>query len=327
MKILYVPCHRVLEYDELRILRDLGYDVFSIGEYINPRSPQVDMRPALEYDVDSNLLDQYNKEGLSKGFFDKFDCVIVMNSLSFIIRHWRILKNKITILRTIGQSNQNIELQLQQYLKNGLKILRYSPLERSLKNYAGESGIIRFLKYKSDFKPRNILKKYVISFCQSVKQRGVHCGSKYIEELSTCLPFKLFGPNNESYPFFGGCPSYKDQIDELSTNSCYFYTGTHPAQYTLNFIEAMMAGIPIVALGERITYSLIRPFHLETPAIIDMCSKYQYDNIGSIVERCKILLEDPVLNDEISKKQIEVSDRLFSAELNNVQWSNFLNSM
>jgi len=39
MKILYLSCHAVLEYDELRILNDLGYDVTSVGGYINPKSP------------------------------------------------------------------------------------------------------------------------------------------------------------------------------------------------------------------------------------------------------------------------------------------------
>lgn len=325
MKILYISCHSILEYDELRILHDLGHEVFSIGAYINPKTPHVSIRPPLNYDIDPFLLDQYNKYNLSKEFIDNFDCVIVMHLLSIIEKHWDVLKNKITILRTIGQSVDNNELQLHKYVKEGLKILRYSPKERDINNYAGESGLIRFLKYQSDFKPRNVTKKSLISFGQSIKQRGRHCGASYIEEIATKVPFKLFGPNNESYNFFGGFLSYEEQLNELATNSCYLYTGTYPAQYTLNFIEAMLAGIPIISLGEEITYKLIDKFPLEVPSILDKVSGYHYNNIDDIVEQCNKLLNDTSFGDAISKKQIEIGANLFSAECNKHAWNNFLN--
>jgi hypothetical protein len=327
MKILYISCHSILEYDELRILNDLGHDVLSIGAYIVPKFPHVSMRPPLNYDVDHNLIDLYHKHKLSKEFVDKFDCVIVMHLMSIIEENWNVLKNKTTILRTIGQNVENNEIQLQKYVKEGLKILRYSPKERELKNYAGESGLIRFLKYRSDFKPRNLEKKSVISFGQSIKQRGVHCGAEYIEKIATEVPFKLFGPHNESYSFFGGLLSYENQINELATNHCYFYTGTYPAQYTLNFIEAMLAGIPIIALGEEITYKLIDKFPLEVPSILDMFGGYHYNNINDISDQFKKLLDDTSLNDEISKKQIEIGTKLFSAENNKHEWDKFLNSI
>ena len=36
MKMLYVSCHSVLEYDELRMLDSIGIEVFSLGTYLNP---------------------------------------------------------------------------------------------------------------------------------------------------------------------------------------------------------------------------------------------------------------------------------------------------
>ena len=56
MKILYLSCHSVLEYDEIRILSDLGYDVFSIGAYITPSIPHVDMRPSINIPSNPVLL-------------------------------------------------------------------------------------------------------------------------------------------------------------------------------------------------------------------------------------------------------------------------------
>lgn len=327
MKILYISCHSILEYDELRILHDLGHEVFSIGAYINPKTPHVSMRPPLNYDIDPFLMDQYNRYNLSKEFINNFDCIIIMHMTSVLEKYWDILKNKITILRTIGQNIADNELQLQKYVKEGLKILRYSPKERELNNYAGESGLIRFLKYKSDFKTRNPIKQSVISFGQAVKKRGPHCGSMYIEEIANRVPFKLFGPQNEEYNFFGGLISYEDQLIELSTNNCYFYTGTYPAQYTLNFIEALMAGIPIVSLSENITYKLINSFPFEVPLILDMISGYHYNDINDISNQFNILLNDISLNNEISKKQIEIGNMLFSAEYNKHEWTNFLNTL
>ena len=53
-----MSCHDVLEYDEIRILSQLGHDVFSTGGYINPRSPHSSMRPGLELDFNKSLFDK-----------------------------------------------------------------------------------------------------------------------------------------------------------------------------------------------------------------------------------------------------------------------------
>lgn len=45
--------------------------------------------------------------------------------------------------------------------------------------------------------------------------------------------------------------SWQDQIRELQKARVYFYTGTHPASYTLNFIESWMLGTPVVAIGPQ----------------------------------------------------------------------------
>ena len=47
MNILYVGSHSILEYDEVRLLSDLGHDIFSIGSYTDPANPSDDKRPAI----------------------------------------------------------------------------------------------------------------------------------------------------------------------------------------------------------------------------------------------------------------------------------------
>lgn len=343
MKILYLSCHIVLEYDELRILNELGHDVFVIGGYMDPKNPHVTTRPPLNIESNQNLIDQFNRmshnnslNGLdehkrsrvfTKEFIDNFDCIIVMHIQDWIEWNQEIFKNKLVILRTIGQNTNSCELRLRQKLKEGIKILRYSPFERKLKNYAGEHGMIRFLKYNSDFLSRKNNISQVITFGQSIKDRWKVCGGEYIEEISKSIPFKLFGPNNQTHDYFGGFISYHEQLEQLANNSAYFYTGTFPACYTLNFIEAMLSGIPIVAIGSKLSYDLIEEYPLETPSIMDMYNGKYFDDISKIKAELLSLLRDTKLNETISIKQKTLAKQLFSVEENIFRWEAFLNSI
>jgi len=341
--MLYMSCHSVLEYDELRILNDLGYDVTSIGSYIDPKIPHSDIRPPLNISTNiershkiHHLYEQNLKKGISPEFcsntltkevVDDYDVIIVMHKMDWIEKNWDVLKNKIVILRTIGQNLQLNEKNIQEYRNKGIKIIRYSPKERELTDYAGEDTVLRFLKYKSDFKPRKVLNKNVISFGQNIKERGNACNSHVIEYVSKCLNFKLFGPHNENYDFFGGNISYQQQIEELSINGCYLYTGTFPAQYTLNFIEALMSGIPIVSIGRQLCNQNNVNFPFEVPDILDQIDGFYYDSPSKIVSKFEELLSDEQKMSDISSKQINLATKLFSVEKNGHLWKEFLNNL
>lgn len=343
MKILYLSCHIVLEYDELRILNQLGHDVTVIGGYIDPKNPHVDMRPGL--DIKSDLIRRYklNKmynDNLKKGIpieecsntltseiLSDYDLVIIMHKPDWIEKNWEVLKNKKVVLRTIGQNLENNERFLHPYVKNGLKILRYSPKERELKSYAGEDGLIRFLKYQSDFKPRNLKYNTSISFGQHISSRKNWCGSNIIEHVASKVDFKLFGPGNNNYKFFGGRISYEQQLEELSTNSCYLYTGTFPAQYTLGFVEAFLSGIPIVSIGKNLSQKLVGEYPFEVPNILEEVGGFYDDDINKIVSKIELLSTDRDLNEKISKNQRKVAFNMFSVEENINLWNSFLNSI
>lgn len=343
MKILYLSCHVVLEFDELRILNQLGYDVTIIGGYIDPKNPHVDTRPPLNINSNKDRenkihrLFNHNKNigipieecsnTLTKEIVDDYDVIMIMHRMDWVEKNWNIIKNKIVILRTIGQNLENNELLIKKYVQEGLKILRYSPKERELKNYSGEHGLIRFLKYKSDFKKRDIKNNYAISFGQHLYERKNWCGLSVVESVSKKVPFKLFGPGNEKFEFNGGRLSYNQQLEEYSKNSCYFYTGTFPAQYTLNFIEAMLSGIPIVSIGKNLSQKMVEPYPFEVPYILDEVYGYSFDDDDKISNTLNQLIIDKNLNDEVSKKQVEVGMNLFSTEKNINQWKDFLNNL
>jgi hypothetical protein len=263
---------------------------------------------------------------LNKEVVDDYDIIYVMHNLEWLDINWQIIKNKIVVLRTFLNLGDT-ELRIQKYVKEGLKVLRCSPMEREIENYAGEHGIIRFLKYECDFKPRNILHDKVITFGQSVKQRGSWCGSELIESISKELPFTIFGPANDEYKFWGGRLSYEDQLIQLATNSCYFFTGTFPAQYTLSFIEALMTGIPIVSMGKNLSQSIVSKYPFEVPYILDEIGGFYGDDITDIKNKLQILLDDRKLNQEMSIKEISLGKKLFSAEQNMYLWKDFFNSL
>ena len=61
--ILYISCHGVLEYDELRLLSSLGHRIFSCGSYFNPESPGEVIRPALRLHQDPEWREVFYKTG------------------------------------------------------------------------------------------------------------------------------------------------------------------------------------------------------------------------------------------------------------------------
>ena len=178
MKLLYLSCHNVLEYDEIRLFHELGIDIFSPGAYINPSN--IFSRPGisgLSYDpedlrlfhaIGQSFPGEDNKNHLTKELVDRFDVVIVMHQPNYIYNNWEVMKHKKVIWRTIGQSVQILEESMQPYVKQGLKIVRYSPLERVIPGYAGEDALIRFYKDPEDFKDWVGNEIKVITFAQNI---------------------------------------------------------------------------------------------------------------------------------------------------------------
>ena len=105
MRILYMSCHAILEYDELRLLEELKADYFSLGSYVMPWQPVDQIRPPLRHNPDSWLsANAPDRNNIPQEFIDKFDIIIVMHVPEWIINNWDKFKGKRVIWRTIGQS-------------------------------------------------------------------------------------------------------------------------------------------------------------------------------------------------------------------------------
>lgn len=274
MKILYLSCHEILEYDELKLFSELGYECYSLGAYTQPGGDEHRKRPALDLPYNPHFIElamQYDRRKLHPEFLEGIDVVIIMHEPSFIGHYdgahdwnpdlesgnWPLFRDFIkkggrVIWRSIGQSIPSVERKLAPWRAEGLEVVRYSPAELTIEGNVGADAIIRFYKDPDEFKGWTGKKRQVVNFTQSLKQRGDFTGYNLMQQVFQGVPAKVYGPGNDDLGLLsGGLVSYDQQKEILQEARAFFYHGTYPASYTLSLIEAMMTGTPIVAVGPQ----------------------------------------------------------------------------
>jgi glycosyltransferase involved in cell wall biosynthesis len=347
MRILYLSCHSVLEFDEIRLFRELGHYVFSPGAYVEPLNPgDAALRPGISdlgYDPD-DLAHFHrlgnpgvdNKDRLTIEFVNRFDAVVIMHLPRWIELNWEAMKHKLVVWRTIGQSMPHQELALTRYRQAGLKVVRYSPRESVLENYIGSDATIRFYKDPDEFKDWNGNNKVVVNFTQSMAQRAAFCGLHAWEASTLGFHREIYGPNNESLSCSVGRVSYETLKEVLRDSRVYFYTGTHPASYTLNFIEAWMTGIPVVAIGphygncewyKRPIYGQKNLGLYEVSELIDHgVNGYVSDDFTENRKYIELLMTNDAVAKSISEHGRAKAIQLFGKPNIKQQWDNFWRS-
>ena len=349
MKILYLSCHSILEYEEVLLLHELGHEVFSPGAYVEPANPgDATLRPAipgLVYDPDLVALWQQHEHKHpslngksylheSPEIINQFDVIIVMHYPEFILNNWEAMKHKRVIWRTIGQSVHSTEVSLQKVRNQGMQVVRYSPREHHIPGFIGIDALIRFYKDPDVWKGWHGSTEQVITFGQHMQQRRDACNYNLFEKTTRPFPRKICGPGSEvdldtnsSRAWGTGKLSFADMHEMLRANRVYFYTGTHPASYTLNFIEAWMTGIPIVAIGPqngnaRIwnTHQLYEIQDLITHGVNGFIS----DDIGELRYCIKLMMDNRDMADIVSAQARTSAITHFGKDLIKASWKAFL---
>lgn len=328
MKILYLSCHSILEYDELKLFEEVGYDYFSLGSYIDPRHPVDPIRPALRNAPDEWLMQNAPlRDKLTPEFVEYFDTIIVMHIPEWIRENWDVIKHKRIIWRTIGQSTPEVERKLAPYRAEGLEVLRYSPREQLIKDNIGFDGMVRFYKDPNEFNHWVGAGTEVITFSQDMKNRGEYTNYEAWLKVAQGFDAKVYGPKNkEMGEYDGGFMSYAEMKQKMRDARVYLYTGTQPASYTLNFIEAFMTGIPIVALGPKYANSLkLAGDTYEIPDIIQNgVNGFWSDDLDEIRGYIQTLIDKKALANHISKGGRETAIKLFGKENVKLFWRKFL---
>lgn len=334
MKMLYLSCHSILEYDEVSLFTELGIDVFSYGAYLNPEAPGDKKRPPITSGkYDDHLVQvamQYGKENLHPELIDPFDVIMIMHKPEWVTNNWGKLRHKTVIWRSIGQSTIDVENRLQPCRMQGLKIVRYSPTEMTIPGYLGHEAMIRFYKDPEEYDNWNGEEKKVITIAQSMKKRNPYCHFDIFEAATEGVKRVLYGPDNDDAgDINGGVLSYDDLKKELRNSRAYFYTGTQPAAYTLNFIEAFMTGIPVVAQGPATgNMSSIAQYTYEIPIIIqNEVNGFWNDDIHELRKNIKRLMEDKDYAKQIGDAGRATAIKLFGKDKIKQQWRNFFNEL
>ncbi len=282
MRVLLLASHGIAEYDDIRMLHHLGYEVFCPGGYANPAQPGETLRPALPgvpfYPDLAELCEvqrmlhpeppgryiDWAKADLHPDLIDWADVIIAHHFVREWIRdQWPRISRKRVIWRTCGQSDPGLEMDMAPLRQQGLQIVRYSPAERRhferVGAFAGEDAVIRFGKFVEDYRPwiptGHIVfpsgddSPYVANVTQHMVARGESVGLSFYLAATKGLPAAPAGPGSKELPNGLGPISYDDlRGDYLPKARAYLYTGTTPASYTLGLIEAMLVGVPVVSI-------------------------------------------------------------------------------
>lgn len=267
-RILLCLSHSIEEWQQLTLLTDLGYEVFSIGGYIDPEHPHDPKRPPahvpyypeLKAAVDaigsddnlgeaqkhipSAILDWLGDDGI----------IIFHHRLERLFGDWPRVKDwmrggsgRRVIWRSVGQSVRTNEVEAAPFRMSGLERVLYSPKERNIPDFSGEDALIRFWGEQVD-EPWVGFWKGVIQISQHLRQRDPYTNWEYWDTATRGLPRLAIGPGSE---VIGGpgAVSFAEMKSDLISSRAFLWTGSQPASYTLGLIEAMHAGIPTVSIG------------------------------------------------------------------------------
>ena len=337
MNILFLSCHQVLEFDEVSLLVELGHDVFSHGAYRYPGDNPSLLRNGIKglkrHDDLIELSTHFPKTNLAQEMIDFADVIIVMHTPEWVTGNWDRIKHKKVVWRSIGQSNASVENQIRKMHYEGLKIIRYSPAESYLPGYLGADALIRFYKDPEEFGNWNGENKKVINFTQSLKARRNFCHYDDIMKITDGFPTVIYGPGNDDLgPLNGGELPYNLMKGALRDNRAFLYTGTWPACYTLAFMEAMMTGIPIVAIGSELAETVVAPpdrfkFYEVNSLIENGVNGFIADDIGQLRGYLHELLENHDLAKRIGDAGRQKAIEYFGKEKIKSEWKIFLDNL
>ena len=332
MKIHYLSCHSILEYDEVSILTELGHEVFSNGAYLDPAGhislPRPGIPNAKYYPEYAEIARRTSRTQLPNELIDPFDVIIVMHLPEILFENWEKIKHKRVIWRTIGQSVPWIEKRISELKKEGLEIVRYSPAEERLPNYAGSDALIRFYKDPAEFGGWEGKDISVLNATQSFKGRRDFVGYDPYMAITDGFPRVVLGGGNEDLgALSGGDVSYDVLKARMRDHRAYLYSGTWPASYTLSFIEAWMTGIPVIAVGQDIwnkPHGGKFPIY-EVPSLIDNgVNGFVSNNIEELRGYVKSLLENKDLADRIGMAGRIKAIETFGKAAIKEQWDTYL---
>lgn len=348
MNILYVSVHAKLEFDEVSLFETMGHKVFSVGLFARGR-PGEPPPPGDETGIteggsslsrDEHFRRVFAETGcradypntaentvLSDAFIDLFDVIVVMHNLDYISAHWRQLSRRPVVWRTIGQGLFGYEAPARELRAQGLKIVRYSPMEILAPNYAGQDAVIRFCKKSQAFGPWHGGNGKVLQFSWNFEKRYPLEYGLFLSSLQG-IPYAIGGPDNDSNPNALGQVSDDVQLASFRDYEAYFHCSAFSIPYNLAFIEAWIAGMPMVVYGDANLRSTPSFEFYEVPRLIESgVDGYVVATPSEARTVFSRLLADRDLARAIGARGRERAMELFSEKVIMTKWARFLDEI
>jgi hypothetical protein len=343
LRILYFSSHEVLEYDDLRMLTDMGHKVFSIGTYSKPGSVGA-FRPASpqffqpdDYEAFKNCGCE-GPEQVTPAFGSRFDLAIVNHFTHLLASAFRCMGDKPIIWRSIGQSNQPIEDYLKHF-RDRITIVRYAQAEVSLPGFAGSDAVIYFGKSRDDFGAPWVGGDRFVTFHNGYLTRA-NVSVPRLDQFQTLeadYPIDLWGGSNEGIASSRGVAPADKQAEILRYCSGYIYIPTVPPSYTLGFMEAAGVGTPLIAPSADFIVQSISKDHLdastftkarwEVPSLLGEDSGLVYDDMAGARRILDRLRSDPDFGSRASNRLRSLFLRYFDYKVVAKQWNELLSDL
>jgi hypothetical protein len=271
---------------------------------------------------------------LTRTYLQNFDVAIIMHEPDWFIRNREAFGDLPVIVRTVGQSTPAFE-QAYRSLGDRIKIVRNSEREIGLEGFAKTDAVIYFGKYQSDFLPwrgggagltfhNNYLQREQVSLPK------VDLWTSFHEATGSTL----WGAGNEQLAGTSGIAPFPQMKHLLAEAPWYFYVYSYPPSYTLSLMEAMFAGVPIIAPSRELAsrgYSgsgdlAWTPWRYEVPEIVADCGLL-YDSLEGAKAAAARLLSDRKLATNLSANAKAKALKCFDADSIARQWTTFLVSV
>lgn len=260
----------ILEFDEVKLLTELGHNVFCMGDYGGNERPIIYGRSKCDW-LNSTEINEMRSRGqgsLPDFAIERCDAIICMHISNWLIDQWDRIKKKKCFLRLIGQQSAGLGERLRRLTDEGLKVIPYWPSDNHYNDLKADqtTGVVRFYKDENEFKDWNGKREIVLTACNDIMRGGGHaCHAEIYNEVTEDMPKLLVGKNNRFFGDFTARVPFWMLKELYQECRVYFYLGTDPATYTLNLIEAMMTGCPVIAYDNGRGVKGIVPFASNDP--------------------------------------------------------------
>lgn len=341
MNLLYFSCHEQLEAQEVSILSKLGFNVFSIGHYVDTRNP-VNPTQTISLPFNQELFELFCRyhnieEWQSRigklrcgdlppyilrihpDFAKIFSVVIIGYYEENLTLNWDYIKNKCVVLRRICQIPYH-----RSPFRGKVRLVHMAECEREM-NSQEPDALIRHAcdtNFHSGYVGGTDI---VLTIQKWLRKRQRVSAFPFYDAVTAPFNRIACGFGNEDMSY--GISGLTQEELQVYRQKCavYFQTPTKPGNMSYGFIEALSTGCPMVITGPII--SSLKGYENNYEAhkyIKNGVSGFFSDDVRESQEYIRYLLNNPAQARLIGENGRRTAIQNFSLERATDDWANLL---